>query len=138
MYLSFTLAAAVPLGSESDPGCIFFTLNTCQATFISDILWNVCRKSKKIESVTYGRMYGRTDRREVWNSYLDGLKQYVFSNNLYQKIHNHMLHIWISSFFHVPFFQYFWLTLLLREDMRLNSTIAVTNHHGSNLDWIHH
>ena len=31
-------AAAVPLGSDGDPGCIFFTLNTYQATFIIDIL----------------------------------------------------------------------------------------------------
>jgi len=88
-HLSFALAAAVPLGSDGDPGCIFFTLNTCQATFISDILWNDCRKSKKNKSVTYGRTDvrtdvrtyggtdghtdGRTDRREVWNNYLDYL-----------------------------------------------------------------
>ena len=37
-HLGFALAAAVPLGSEGDPGCIFFTLNTYQTTFVSDIL----------------------------------------------------------------------------------------------------
>ena len=41
--------------------CIFFTLNTYQETFISDIL----RCDLKLYSVTYGRTYGRTDRREV-------------------------------------------------------------------------
>ena len=43
-HLRFALAAVVPLGSEGDPGCIFFTLNTHQATFISDILSCDCRK----------------------------------------------------------------------------------------------
>ena len=37
-HLGFASAAAVPLGSEGDPGCIFFTLNTYQTTFVSDIL----------------------------------------------------------------------------------------------------
>jgi len=37
-HLGFASAAAVPLGSEGDPGCIFFTLNTYQITFVSDIL----------------------------------------------------------------------------------------------------
>ena len=66
-YTHFALAAAVPLGSEGDPGCIFFTLNTYQATFISDILWY----DLKLYSVTDGPTHGRTDRREVWNSYLE-------------------------------------------------------------------
>ena len=43
MHLGFASAAAVPLGSEGDPGCIFFTLNTYQTTFISDSLWYACR-----------------------------------------------------------------------------------------------
>ena len=75
-HLGFASAAAVPLGSDGDPGCIFFILNTCQATFISDILWNNCRKLKKMkvwltDIRTDGGTDGRTDRREVWNSYLD-------------------------------------------------------------------
>ena len=37
--LSIASAAVVPLGSEGDPGRIFFTYNTYQTTFISDILW---------------------------------------------------------------------------------------------------
>ena len=37
-HLGFASAAAVLLGSEGYPGCIFYTLNTYQATFIRDIL----------------------------------------------------------------------------------------------------
>ena len=37
MHLGFALAVAVLLGSEGDPGCISFTLNTYQPTFINDI-----------------------------------------------------------------------------------------------------
>ena len=42
-HLGFASAGAVQLVCEVDPGCIFFTLNTYQATFISDILWYDCR-----------------------------------------------------------------------------------------------
>ena len=38
MHIGFASAVVVPLGSEDDPGCIFFTLNTYKITFISDIL----------------------------------------------------------------------------------------------------
>ena len=38
MHLGFASEAAVPLGSEGDPGCIFFTYDTYQATSISDNL----------------------------------------------------------------------------------------------------
>ena len=38
-YLGFASAAAVQLGCEGDPKCIFFTLITYQATFFSYILW---------------------------------------------------------------------------------------------------
>ena len=37
MHLGFASAAVVPLGSEGDPGCIFFTLKTYQTTLIGDI-----------------------------------------------------------------------------------------------------
>ena len=74
-HLGFASAAAVPLGSEGEPGCIFFTLNTYQATFIIDILWYACRNWKK----NFGRTEDdggrtedvRTDGRGSWNSYLD-------------------------------------------------------------------
>ena len=42
-HLGFPSGAAGPLGSEDDPGCIIFTLNTYQTTFISDILWYTSR-----------------------------------------------------------------------------------------------
>ena len=45
-YLGFASAVAVPLGSEGDPGCLFFPLTTYQATFISDILLYDCRNWK--------------------------------------------------------------------------------------------
>ena len=32
-----------PKGSEGDPQCIFFTLDTYQETSVSDILWSVCK-----------------------------------------------------------------------------------------------
>ena len=54
-HLGFASAAAVLLGSEGDPGCIFFTLNTYQATFISDILvsdYKNCKVGRDID----GRM----------------------------------------------------------------------------------
>ena len=61
-----------PKGSEGDPDYIFFTRNTYQASFIGDILWNDCRNWKKMEVWrTDLQTYGRIDRREVWNSYLD-------------------------------------------------------------------
>ena len=72
-----------PKGSEGDPDYIFFTLNTCQASFISDILWNDCRNWKKMEVWRRdGRMDGRTDRREVWNSYLDNhhFKKFILAD----------------------------------------------------------
>ena len=66
-HLGFPSAAAIPLGSDGDPGCIFFILNTCKATFITDILWNNCRKSKKMEVWhTDGRTDGRKDR-QTWS-----------------------------------------------------------------------
>ena len=43
-YFTITSAAAVLLGSEGDPGCIIFTLNTYQATFITYILGYDCRE----------------------------------------------------------------------------------------------
>ena len=62
-HLGFASAAAFPLGTDGDPGCIFFSLKTCQATFISDILWNNCRKSKKMK---VWRTDGRKDR-QTWS-----------------------------------------------------------------------
>ena len=62
MYLGFALVAAVPLRSEGDPGCIFFTLNTYQTTFISDILSYDCRNwSKFSDTQTDGMTDGQTD-----------------------------------------------------------------------------
>ena len=58
-HLGFTSAVAVPIGSDGDPRCIFFTLNTCQATFISNILWNNCRNWKKWKC--NGQTEGQTD-----------------------------------------------------------------------------
>ena len=45
MYFGFPLVAAVWLGSEGNPNCIFFTQDTYQATFICDILLYYCRNS---------------------------------------------------------------------------------------------
>ena len=42
-HLGFASVAAVWLGYEGDPRCIFFTHDTYQASFISDILWYCCR-----------------------------------------------------------------------------------------------
>ena len=66
-----------PKGSEGDPDYIFLTLNTCKATFISDIFWYDYRNWNNMEVWrtyvwTYGQTDETTDRREVWNSYLDG------------------------------------------------------------------
>ena len=76
MYLGFASAAAVPLGSEGDPGCIFFTHDTYQATFISDILLYYCRNLSYFPDTRTAdgrteRGGGRTDRRGSRNSYLD-------------------------------------------------------------------
>ena len=63
LYLSYG-----PQGSEGNPECIFFTLNTYQATSISDILWSNYRnwKFKVTDAVhTYSRW---TDRHACWNS----------------------------------------------------------------------
>ena len=57
--------AEVTLGSEGDPGCIFFTLNKYQAT----LLVTICDQIAGIGSVT-GRDL-RTDRRECLNRYVD-------------------------------------------------------------------
>ena len=69
-HLGFAPAAAVPLGSEDDPGCIFFMLDTHQATFISEILWFDFRKW-----FFFGHTNERTDRhthtrmdRQTWKS----------------------------------------------------------------------
>ena len=65
MYLGFASATAVWLGSEGDPKCIFFTHDTYQATFISDVLLYYCRnKSKFLDTRKDGRMEeeeGKTD-----------------------------------------------------------------------------
>ena len=74
-------------GSWVDPRCIFFTLNTHQATFISNILSCDCRKWNNFR--THGRTDGRnhrtgttdgwTDRRGSRNSYLDSaIPYYLF------------------------------------------------------------
>ena len=57
--------------SEGDPGCIFFTLNTHQTTFISDILSYDCRNWSLFLDTQKHRTDGRTDRRWSWNSYLN-------------------------------------------------------------------
>ena len=81
MYLSFASVAGVPLGSEGNPGCIFFPHDTYHATFISDILLYYGRNLSYILDTRTdggGRRRtaadgggGRTDRRESRNSYLD-------------------------------------------------------------------
>ena len=77
MYLGFTSASAGPLGSEGDPGCMFFPLNTHQTTFVSDILWYNCRKWSLFSDThtnewTDERLNaGWTDKRGSRNSYLD-------------------------------------------------------------------
>ena len=67
-------AAAVLLGSEGDPGCIFFTFNTYQATFIIDILGNTLAEIE-VSFWTHGTGTGTgtgwTDGRGSQNSYLD-------------------------------------------------------------------
>ena len=67
----------VPQGSEGDPACIFFTLNTYKVTFISYILEYNCREWSFFR--THGRTHTRTDthtdgwtdKRGSRNSYLD-------------------------------------------------------------------
>ena len=73
-YLGFASAAAVPMGSEGDPECILFTLNTYQTMFISDILLYYCRNWSQFSDTQMDRRTaedGRTDRRGSRNSYLD-------------------------------------------------------------------
>ena len=50
---------------------MFFTIKTCQATFISDIMRYSSRHWKKNGSETCVRRDRRTDRCENWNSHLD-------------------------------------------------------------------
>ena len=54
--------------SENDPECIFYTLNTYQATFISPILWYNCMNGN-------GKVWHTLDIRTDWSigldSYLD-------------------------------------------------------------------
>ena len=77
MYLGFASAAAVRLGCEGDPECIFFTLNTYQDTFISYILecdcreWSFFRTHGRTDGRTHGHTDGWTDKRGSRNSYLD-------------------------------------------------------------------
>ena len=66
MYLGFALVTAVPLGSEGDQGCIFFTLNTYQTTFISDISLQEMdivsgHTNERTDKRTNGRTDGQTD-----------------------------------------------------------------------------
>ena len=54
--------ALVPLGSEGDPGCIFFTHDTYQVTLISDILSYRCRNLGYFSDTDGGRTAeGQTD-----------------------------------------------------------------------------
>ena len=47
-----------PEGSEGDPECIFFILETYQTTFNSDNLWYACRNWRYyLETQTYGYTY---------------------------------------------------------------------------------
>ena len=60
MYLGFASAAAVRLRSEGDPSYIFFTHNTYQATFISDILLYYCRNRGYFLETRRGRRQRQT------------------------------------------------------------------------------
>ena len=68
MYVTRLLLIHGPNGSGGDQECIFFTLNTCQATFISDTFSYACR-NWKLGSGTgrdgTGRTDGQTDRRRT-------------------------------------------------------------------------
>ena len=61
MHLSFASAAAVPLGSEGDPGCIFLLFTHTKQR----LLVTICDTLAGIE-ISF-----RTDRRGSQNSYLD-------------------------------------------------------------------
>ena len=57
------ISAHGPKGSEGDPNYIFFTLNTCQASFISDFCETTAGIGKKwkCDVRTDGRTEGQTD-----------------------------------------------------------------------------
>ena len=63
MHLGFASAAEVLLRSEGDQGCIFFTLNTYQTTFISYIFAIRLQVLKLVFGRTEpnGQTNGRTD-----------------------------------------------------------------------------
>ena len=60
-YLGFVSAIEVLLGSEGDPKCIFFTHDTYQATFISEVLLYYCRNKSKFSDT---RTDARTEEEE--------------------------------------------------------------------------
>ena len=95
MYVAWLCLASWPQGSEGDPECIFFTLNTYQATFILVTFCDTTAgngPSFQTHRHTNERTDGWTDRRGSWNSYLDGGKVYLGENwkkiNLFENSEN--------------------------------------------------
>ena len=99
-WIKTNLVISISLGPKGDQECILFTLNTYQATFVSDVLWCKCRNWKFGSGTCRRRrlcMDGQTRRLKKWFRF----QCHRFSCNILRiELHN-----WIEYIMQHPLLQ---------------------------------